>query len=185
MAKKAKRKVKAGASKAEAAQKRALFIKAMVANGGNATQAAITAGFSAKTARQAGSRLLTHVDVKAAIARTRGAALTAADLTIERTLREVARLAFFDPRKLYDEEGKLKAVHELDDDTAAALAGVEVDEIGVEGVVIGQTKKLKHCDKNAALEKAMKHLGQYSKDNGQIGKAIGRAIIVPAKQASG
>jgi phage terminase small subunit len=34
----------------------------------NATQAAIRAGYSAKTAKQAGSRLLTNVDVAAAVA---------------------------------------------------------------------------------------------------------------------
>lgn len=188
------KKMKAGVSKGETKQKHALFIKAMVSNGGNATQAAITAGYSEKTARQAGSRLLTHVDVKAAITAKRGAALTAADLTIERSLREVARCSFFDPRKCYDEKGNLKPVHELDDDTAAALAGIEVVEMaggaeiggeaGIQHVAM-HTKKLRFVDKNAALEKAMKHLGQYAKDNGQVGKAMGRAIVVPAKQASG
>lgn len=181
--------VKAGASKAEAAQKRALFIKAMVANGGNATQAAISAGYSEKTAKQAGSRLLTHVDVKSALAAERGKALTAADLTVERALREVARLAFFDPRKLYDEQGNLRPIHELDEDTAAALAGVDhVEEFsgkGKERELVGYTKKIRHADKVGALNMAMKHLGQFAKDNGQVGKAIGRAIVVPAKQASG
>lgn len=189
MAKKTKPKAKAGVSKAEVAQKHALFIKAMVNNGGNATQAAITAGYSAKTAKQAGSRLLTHVDVKAAIAKTRGAALTAADLTIERTLREVARLSFFDPARCYDVHGNLLPVPDMDEDTRAAVAGLEVTEEfsgkGDSRESVGFTKKVRLADKNAALEKAMKHLGQYAKDNGQIGKAMGRAIIVPAKQASG
>jgi hypothetical protein len=30
----------------------------------------------------------------------------------------------------------------------------------------------------------MKHLGLFEKDREQLGKAIGRAIVVPAKQAS-
>ena len=33
----------------------------------NATQAAIRAGYSAKTAKQQGSRLLTHADIQAAV----------------------------------------------------------------------------------------------------------------------
>lgn len=37
----------------------------------NATQAAIRAGYSAKTAKQAGSRLLTNVDVLAVVNKTR------------------------------------------------------------------------------------------------------------------
>jgi phage terminase small subunit len=37
----------------------------------NGTQAAIRAGYSSKTARQAGARLLAHVDIRVAIARSR------------------------------------------------------------------------------------------------------------------
>lgn len=163
----AKKRVKAGASKGEAAAKRDLFVKAFIANGGNATQAAIQAGYSKKTAYSAGGRLLKHVEVSTAIDAQRKAAAESAGLTVERTLREVARLAYFDPRRLFDAKGGLKKVTDLDDDTAAAIASVEVDEISVEGVTIGTTKKVKHWDKNAALEKAMKHLGQYEKDNAQ------------------
>ena len=42
----------------------------------NATQAAIRAGYSAKTANPAGARLLAHVSVKAAIAKGREERLT-------------------------------------------------------------------------------------------------------------
>ena len=163
----AKKRVKAGVSKAEAAAKRDLFVKAFITNGGNATQAAIEAGYSKKTAKSAGSRLLTNVDVKAAIEAQREKVSTKAGLTAERTLQEVARLAYFDPAKMYDETGNLLPVHRMDADTRAAIAGVEVNEIGVEGVVIGHTKKIKHADKNSALDKAMKHLGLYKADNDQ------------------
>jgi len=50
-----------------ATTRQAAFINSYLANGFNATQAAITAGYSTKTAKQQGSRLLTNVDVKAAI----------------------------------------------------------------------------------------------------------------------
>lgn len=40
------------------------FCDAYLANGGNATQAAITAGYSATTAGAQGSRLLKNVDIK-------------------------------------------------------------------------------------------------------------------------
>lgn len=46
--------------------KKALFVVAYIATQ-NATRAAITAGYSEKTAKQQGSRLLTDVDVKAAL----------------------------------------------------------------------------------------------------------------------
>lgn len=58
-------------------------------------------------------------------------------------------------------------MHELDDDTAATIAGVEVDEIKADGAVIGHTVKVKTWDKNSALEKAMKYHGLYERDNEQ------------------
>lgn len=162
-----KGRTKAGGSKAEAAAKRDLFIKAFISNRGNATQAAISAGYSKKTAYSAGCRLLKRVEVKAAIEVERRDASEKAGLTVERTLQEVARLAYFDPGTMYDAQGNLLPVHKMDAATRAAIAGVEVNETSVEGVVIGHTKKIKHADKNSALDKAMKHLGLYKRDNEQ------------------
>lgn len=156
---------------ARAAERRARFIEAYVSNGGNGTKAAVAVGCPEKTARSAGSRMLRHPEVVAAVEARRAAVLAEAraktGLTVERTLQEVARLAYFDPRKLFNADGSMKKIAELDDDTAAAVASIEIDEIGLEGTVIGQTRKIKHWDKNAALEKAMKHLGQYELDNRQ------------------
>ena len=52
------------------------------------------------------------------------------ELTPERLLREVAKLANADRRRLYRPDGTLKQVSELDDETAAAVASVEHDEHG-------------------------------------------------------
>jgi phage terminase small subunit len=65
------------------------------------------------------------------------------DVTAEKVIREVAALAFSDVRKLFNTDGSLKLIHELDDVTAAAIASIEVDEIKADGVVIGQVKKIK------------------------------------------
>ena len=88
-----------------------------------------------------------------------------AGLTVERTLREVARIAYSDPRRLFREDGSLIPVCELDDDTAAAVASIEVAEMGAE--VVERTRKIKFLDKNSALDKAMKHLGLFKADNDQ------------------
>jgi hypothetical protein len=53
--------------------------------------------------------------------------LEAADVTAERTLREIARVAYFDPRRLFDGRGNLVPIPNLDDDTAAAIAGLDVE----------------------------------------------------------
>lgn len=164
--------VKAGTSKQAAADRKNLFIEAYCANGGNATQAAITAGYSAKTADQQGSRLLKDVKVSAEIAERAQSVARIVGLTTERTLQEVARLAYSDVRKLFKADGTLKPIHELTDDEAAAVASVEIDDITIGQVKVGSTTKIKHWDKNSALEKAMKHHGLYEKDNEQQPAAL-------------
>ncbi len=88
-----------------------------------------------------------------------------------RVLLEASRIALFDPRKLFREDGSPKPINELDDSTAAALAGLDIHEefegSGDDRVFVGYTKKYKVADKNAALEKLFKHHGLYEKDNEQ------------------
>jgi phage terminase small subunit len=150
----------------------------------NATQAAIRAGYSAKTANEQGSRLLTNVSVRSAIEAAQQKRADRTEITQDRVLQELARIAFFDLRKLYREDGSLKAMHELDDDAAAVLAGVDVVEMaggakigGDEGVshVPMFTKKAKIPDKVAALGLAMRHLGML-KDKTEVSGPNGGPI---------
>ena len=139
----------------------------------NATQAAIRAGYSAKTAKEQGARLLTNVHIQAAVQKRRQQHQENTGLTVERVLQEAMRLAFFDIRKLADAEGNPIPISQLDDDTAAAIQGLELatersrGEDPVETVV----RKYKAADKNSALERLFKHLGLFAKDNAQTNPA--------------
>ena len=90
----------------------------------NATQAAIRAGYSAKTAESAGRDCWGMFGFSR---RSRQRALAKFEITRERVMLEYARLAFADPRN-FNADGTLKRVPELDDDAAASLAGFEVME---------------------------------------------------------
>lgn len=59
---------------------------------GNATQAAVRAGFSLKGARQVAHRLLTNADIEARIADLRAPIATEAGLTLASHLEELERL---------------------------------------------------------------------------------------------
>jgi phage terminase small subunit len=145
----------------------------------NATKAAERAGYSAKTANEQGARLLANVSVRSAIEDAKAARSERTHITQDRVLQELARIAFFDLRKLYREDGALKAMHELDDDAAAVLAGVDVVEMagGMKVEVDGEmqhvpmyTKKTKIPDKVAALGLAMRHLGMLKDKLEHTGK---------------
>lgn len=94
----------------------------------NATQAAIRAGYSKKTSRQHATRLLTNVYILAEIERATRARFERLEITADRVLQELAKLAFVDIRKLFNADGSMKRIHELDGNTAAAIKSFECVE---------------------------------------------------------
>lgn len=128
----------------------------------NSTQAAIRAGYSARNAGKIGPELLGKTRIAAEIAARMAAREKRTEITQDRVLLEIARLALFDPRKLFKEDGSPKGITELDDDTAAAIAGLDVVATGNAETGVGQVMKIKIADKNAALEKLARHLGMYN-----------------------
>jgi len=87
-------------------------------------------------------------------------------VTIEKVVAEYAKLGFFDPRKLFNDNGQPKEIAELDDDTAAAVAGLDIQEVyegsGEDRKFVGYTKKYKLTDKKSALDSMAKYLGMFT-----------------------
>lgn len=149
----------------------------------NATQAAIRAGYSQDSASETGYENLRKPQIANAIAEAKSARSERTQITQDRVLREIARLGFSDLRKTMTDDGALLSPHDWDDDTAAAIAAIEVvttytgetDENG--NKVPEYTKKIKTWDKNSALEKLAKHLGIYAPEkhdhSGNISVTIG------------
>ncbi len=144
----------------------------------NATQAAIRAGYSAKTAQEQASRLLSNVMVMNLVNEKRQNLQKATDITAERVLKEVAGLAFFDVRKLVNADGSPKSIIDLDDETARAIQGIELQTVKDGENDFALVRKYKMADKNAALEKLMKHLGLFEKDNSQNNPAEAMAKLM-------
>lgn len=130
----------------------------------NATQAAVRAGYSEKTANEQGSQNLVKLSIQNRISELKKERSKRTEIEADRVLKELARVAFADPRKLYDEDGRLKDVCELDDDTAAIVSGVDMQTttFGKDKDKEVETKKVKMWDKMRALELAGKHLVLYT-----------------------
>jgi phage terminase small subunit len=128
----------------------------------NATQAAIRAGYSKKTAESIGLQLLRKTHVAKAVAAGKAAQLDSAALTALRVLEEYRRLAFADLRGFFDEKtGDLKALTDLTPEQAACIASVEVlikNAKAGDGVT-DTIHKIKLWDKTRALESLAKHFG--------------------------
>lgn len=129
---------------------------------GNAAEAAKAAGYSDKTAKQQGSRLLTNVDVAAAIADRGQHRLDRLEVKSEDVLRELLRIGLSDVGSAFDENGALLPLAKMPLDVRRAIASVETEELKVEGVSVGTIRKLKFWDKNKALESLGRHLKLFT-----------------------
>jgi phage terminase small subunit len=137
----------------------------------NATQAAKAAGYSARTAKSQGSRLLTNADVREFVEVRLKKAEAKAELTVERLELELARVAFLDPAAAYDEEGRLLPLADMPEDARRAIAGfeeealfdnVEVpDDEGTKKVrtEVGVVRKVKWLPKVEAIALGLKRRG--------------------------
>ena len=137
----------------------------------NATQAAMRAGYSAKTANEQGARLLANVHISRAVSQAVAAQSERTGITADVILGELLRLARVDLADAYEESGKLKPVREMPEDLRRAIAGVESDEIWEwveddEGErrreLVGFTRKVKFWDKTRSLELLGKHLKLFT-----------------------
>lgn len=132
----------------------------------NATQAAIRAGYSERSAYSQAHELLKKPEIQAAIRELEADSSMRTAVTKDMVIKELARVAFVDPRRLFEDNGTPKDITMLDDDTAAALASVDIyeefDYNGEERELVGYTKKYKWSDKLRALEMLGKHLGMFT-----------------------
>lgn len=135
----------------------------------NATRAYKVAYKSCKsdlTARTNGSKLLTNTNIQEYISEKQKEIEKRTEVTQDMVIKELAKIAFLDIRKLYTENGQLKNVADIDDDTAGAISSLETleeyDRYGDDREKIGDTQKVKLLDKTKALELLGRHLGIFN-----------------------
>ena len=107
------------------------------------------------------SLLAGNGDVRARVEELSKKAASANDVTVERVVRELARLAFFDIAKLVGEDGRPLAIHQIDEDTRRAVVGLDVATVGNDQQGVGEVLKIKLADKRASLETLGRHLKMF------------------------
>ncbi len=137
----------------------------------NATRAAKRAGYTAGSAKNHGYRLLKNPAVAAAVAKAQGRRAARTQVSADRVVTELAKVAFGDPRRLlsWGPDGVvLRDSSELTEAEAAL-----VSEVSETRTARGGTRKVKlHC-KLTALNALGKHLGLFG--NGRQ-SALARAL---------
>lgn len=129
----------------------------------NQTQAAIRAGYAPRRAKQAANLLMGQPHIKAYADKLLKAQQGRVEISSDRIVKELARVAFSDVRPLFDGDGNLRDVHGLKDDVAAAVAGVQTEEQSAkDGTKTGQVRKVRMWDKIKALELLGKHFKMFT-----------------------
>ena len=149
-----------------------------LAKGKSATDAYLAAGYTGKqkSLHEAASRLSRSVKVQSRVTEIQQRGAERAEVTVERVIRELAKIGFSDIRKLVKWRSNATVVGEdpdtgadqmrafneveivdssqIDDDTAGAISEVSQTKEG--------TLKVKLHDKQAALVTIGKHLGMFT-----------------------
>lgn len=121
----------------------------------NGTQAAIRAGYSAKTANEQAARLLANASVREAVAERRASLSKVAEVTQERIVAEYARMAFYDPASIAGQPMRgPQDIPNLPEEVRRAIVGWGWDKMG--------NFTLKLADKNSALTNLGRHLGMFT-----------------------
>ena len=87
-------------------------------------------------------------------------ALQVGDATADNIILELARIAFCDPRAMFNEDGTMRQINEFDDDMARAVAGFDIEK-RTEGK--GEDKEVYYVLKPRLWSKpqALQMLAQY------------------------
>lgn len=143
----------------------------------NATQAAIRAGYSAKTADQQGSRMLANVKVQQAISVAMAERSKRTGINQDRVVLELARIAFVKMTDLVDSHGRIKDGASEDD--IACIESVKYKQSESE-TGSSVEREVKISPKLKALELLGKHLGMW---NDKLDVNITQPIVITGEDA--
>lgn len=134
----------------------------------NATQSAIRAGYSPKTANEQGAQHLAKLSIQEYIQELMAKRSEETGITAKRVLDELAKLGFSNMQDFTDNSNGIANINNLDANLGACISSIETQSRTIgdgEGEIV--ITKLKLHDKLAALEKIAKHIGFFSADNKQ------------------
>lgn len=143
----------------------------------NATQAAIRAGYSAKTAQEQGSQNLSKLMVQQAIAEQMADRSRRTGVNQDRIVLELARIAFAKITDIVDSEGKIKST--ATDDDLACIESVKYK--GSESETSSSVEReVKLSSKLKALELLGKHLGMW---NDKLDVNVSIPVVISGEDA--
>lgn len=125
----------------------------------NATQAAIRAGYSVKTANEQGSQNLAKLSIQQAIAERMAERSRRTGVNQDRVVLELAKIAFVKMTDIVDSEGNIKG--DAAEDDLACIESVKYKHSDTD-TGCSEEREVKIASKLKALELLGKHLGMWN-----------------------
>lgn len=125
----------------------------------NATQAAIRAGYSVKTAKEQGSQNLTKLNIQQAISEHMAERSKRTGVNQDRVVLELAKIAFVKMTDLVDSKCKINS--DAADDDLACIESMKYKETKSDAGTSVE-REVKVASKLKALELLGKHLGMWN-----------------------
>jgi phage terminase small subunit len=119
----------------------------------NAKQAAIRAGYSARTAEACGPRLLRNVKVAQEIQARMDKRSQKLEISAERVLKEIACMSFYDPKD-FENVKSLEDIKTLPEEVRRAIVGWKWDKNGNFTLIL--------ASKTASLDQLGRHLKLFT-----------------------
>ena len=129
----------------------------------NGSRAATAAKYSKKSAHVQATRLLKIVKVQKLITELCLKAALRNEITIDRVLKEMSNIAFFDPALFYDEVGNLLEVPDMPETARRVIAGITVTSTyNKDETRVYTTKNIKLVSKDRMIELAGRYLAMFT-----------------------
>ena len=126
----------------------------------NATQAAIRAGYSVKTANEQGNQNLAKLSIQQAIAERMAERSRRTGVNQDRVVLELAKIAFVNIRDVVNDDAEI--LINADEADLAAVESLKVKIIPTKSGENGIEREVKLSSKLKALELLGKHLGMWN-----------------------
>lgn len=132
----------------------------------NGAAAARRAGYSEHTSERRAYDLLQLDYVREYLEKLISGVRERNRIEVDDLVQELQKIAFHDIGNLYDEKGKLRSIQEIKESVRRTISEIKVTEIPMKKgtKIVRETKTYNKLD---AIEKLMRYLGAYEKDNRQ------------------
>ena len=143
----------------------------------NGTQAAIRAGYSARTANEQASRMLANVSIQQGISEAMAERSKRTGVNQDRIVQELAKIAFLKITDVVDREGRIK--ENASEDDLACIESIKYKHSDTE-TGSSTEREVKAASKLKAMELLGKHLGMW---NDRLDVNVVQPIVISGADA--